>query len=122
MHEAATVARGLIEAGTRRPDLVVLDLGLPDGDGVDLIRDLRTWSAMPIIVLSARSAEASKIAALDAGAARQVRDADEMIARALELLDTQAPARRGETAGEAFTARHRGASARTLKLVERLIA
>lgn len=68
VHEASTLQRGLIEAGTRRPDLVVLDLGLPDGDGVDLIRDLRTWSAMPIIVLSARSAEASKIAALDAGA------------------------------------------------------
>lgn len=68
VHEAATLQRGLIEAGTRRPDLVVLDLGLPDGDGVDLIRDLRTWSAMPIIVLSARSAEASKIVALDAGA------------------------------------------------------
>ncbi len=68
VHEAATLQRGLIEAGTRRPDLVVLDLGLPDGDGVDLIRELRTWSAMPIIVLSARSAEASKIAALDAGA------------------------------------------------------
>lgn len=51
VHEAATLQRGLIEAGTRRPDLVVLDLGLPDGDGVDLIRDLRTWSAMPIIVL-----------------------------------------------------------------------
>lgn len=68
VHEAATLQRGLIEAGTRRPDLVVLDLGLPDGDGVDLIRDLRTWSAMPIIVLSARSAEASKIEALDAGA------------------------------------------------------
>ncbi len=68
VHEAASLQRGLIEAGTRRPDLVVLDLGLPDGDGVDLIRDLRTWSAMPIIVLSARSAEASKIAALDAGA------------------------------------------------------
>ena len=66
VHEAATLQRGLIEAGTRRPDLVVLDLGLPDGDGVDLIRDLRTWSAMPIIVLSARSAQASKIAALDA--------------------------------------------------------
>ena len=68
VHESATLQRGLIDAGTRRPDLVVLDLGLPDGDGVDLIRDLRTWSAMPIIVLSARSAEASKIAALDAGA------------------------------------------------------
>ena len=68
VHEATTLQRGLIEAGTRRPDLVVLDLGLPDGDGVDLIRDLRTWSAMPIIVLSARSAEASKMAALDAGA------------------------------------------------------
>lgn len=68
VHEAASLQRGLIEAGTRRPDLVVLDLGLPDGDGVDLIRDLRTWSAMPIIVLSARSAEASKIDALDAGA------------------------------------------------------
>ena len=68
VHEAATLQRGLIESGTRRPDLVVLDLGLPDGDGVDLIRELRTWSATPIIVLSARSAEASKIAALDAGA------------------------------------------------------
>ncbi len=68
VHEAATLQRGLIEAGTRRPDLVVLDLGLPDGDGVDLIRDLRQWSAVPVIVLSARSAEASKIEALDAGA------------------------------------------------------
>ena len=68
VHEAGTLREGLSAAGTRQPDLLVLDLGLPDGDGVDLIRDLRTWSAMPIIVLSARSAEASKIAALDAGA------------------------------------------------------
>lgn len=68
VHEAETYQRGLIEAGTRRPDLVVLDLGLPDGDGVELIRELRQWSAMPVIVLSARSAEASKVAALDAGA------------------------------------------------------
>lgn len=68
VHEAETYQRGLIEAGTRRPDLVVLDLGLPDGDGVDLIRELRQWSSMPVIVLSARSTEASKIAALDAGA------------------------------------------------------
>ena len=66
--EADCVKRGLIEAGTRRPELVVLDLGLPDGDGVDFIRDLRTWSAAPVIVLSARSSEADKIAALDAGA------------------------------------------------------
>lgn len=68
VHEADSLRRGLIEAGTRRPDLVVLDLGLPDGDGVDLIRDLRQWSAVPVIVLSARSQEADKIAALDAGA------------------------------------------------------
>lgn len=66
--EAESVARGLIEVGTRRPDLVVLDLGLPDGDGIDLIRDVRTWSDIPIIVLSARTAEADKVAALDAGA------------------------------------------------------
>ncbi len=66
--EAASCQRGLIEAGTRRPDMLVLDLGLPDGDGVGLIRELRTWSALPIIVLSARSSEADKIAALDAGA------------------------------------------------------
>jgi two-component system KDP operon response regulator KdpE len=68
VHEADSYQRGLIEAGTRRPDLLVLDLGLPDGDGVELIRELRQWSPMPVIVLSARTTEASKIAALDAGA------------------------------------------------------
>src|SRR5574338_679836 len=66
--EAAGVQRGLIEAGTRSPDLLVVDLGLPDGDGVELIRDLRGWSEAPVIVLSARTAEAEKVAALDAGA------------------------------------------------------
>ena len=66
--EADGVQRGLIEAGTRRPDLVVLDLGLPDGDGIDLIRDLRAWSDMPVLVLSARTTESDKINALDAGA------------------------------------------------------
>jgi two-component system KDP operon response regulator KdpE len=66
--EAEGVQRGLIEAGTRRPDLVVLDLGLPDGDGIELIRDLRAWSDMPVLVLSARTAESDKINALDAGA------------------------------------------------------
>ena len=59
---------GAVAAGTRQPDLLVLDLGLPDGDGVALIRDVRGWSAVPIIVLSARTDEADKIAALDAGA------------------------------------------------------
>ena len=68
VHEADTAKKGLTEAGTRKPDLLVLDLGLPDGNGLDLIRDVRGWSAVPIIVLSARSDEADKIAALDAGA------------------------------------------------------
>jgi len=66
--DAETLQRGLIEAATRKPDLVILDLGLPDGDGIDFIRDFRQWSQTPVIVLSARSDEQAKIAALDAGA------------------------------------------------------
>lgn len=66
--ESETMQRGLIDAGTRKPDLIILDLGLPDGDGIDFIADVRQWSAIPIIVLSARSNEADKIKALDAGA------------------------------------------------------
>lgn len=68
VHEADTMRRGLSEAGTRKPDLVVLDLGLPDGDGVDFIRDLRAWSGVPVLVLSARVEEYDKVEALDAGA------------------------------------------------------
>ena len=68
VHEAETLRQGLIDAGTRHPDLVILDLGLPDGDGVNYLRDLRSWSHVTVIVLSARSNEADKIAALDAGA------------------------------------------------------
>jgi two-component system KDP operon response regulator KdpE len=68
VHEADTARRGLAEAGTRKPDLLIVDLGLPDGDGLDLIRDVRAWSNVPIIVLSARTKEVEKIAALDAGA------------------------------------------------------
>jgi len=68
VHEAETVERGLTEAGTRKPDVVILDLGLPDGDGADFIADLRTWSAVPVIVLSARVDEDEKIRALDRGA------------------------------------------------------
>ena len=68
--DAPTLQRGLLEAATRKPDLIILDLGLPDGDGLDFIRDIRQWSPVPMIVLSARSEESDKIAALDAGAPR----------------------------------------------------
>jgi len=68
VHDADTLKSGLVEAGTRKPDLLVVDLGMPDGDGVDLIRDIRGWSSVPIIVLSARVDEQDKIEALDAGA------------------------------------------------------
>ena len=68
VHEAATAAAGLAEAGRMQPDLVILDLGLPDLDGLDFIRNLRAWAALPILVLSARSLESDKVAALDAGA------------------------------------------------------
>ena len=68
VHEADTAKKGLIEAGTRKPDLLVLDLGLPDGDGLELIKEVRGFSSVPIIVLSARACETDKIAALDAGA------------------------------------------------------
>lgn len=66
--EAGEGERGLVEAGTRKPDLVILDLGLPDRDGVDVVRDLRSWSAVPVLILSARVDETDKVAALDAGA------------------------------------------------------
>ncbi len=68
VHESETLKRGLIDAGTRKPSLIVLDLGLPDGDGVGFIQDVRKWSPVPIIVLSARVSETDKIKALDAGA------------------------------------------------------
>jgi two-component system KDP operon response regulator KdpE len=66
--DADSMKRGLIDAATHKPDLVILDLGLPDGDGVDFIHDLRAWSGMPVIVVSARQSEVDKIEALDAGA------------------------------------------------------
>ena len=66
--ESTTGRRGLIDAGTHKPDLAIIDLGLPDLDGIDVIRRIREWSSMPILVLSARSQERSKIDALDAGA------------------------------------------------------
>ena len=58
----------ILEASSHNPDIVLLDLGLPDMEGVDVIKNIRTWSNMPIIVISARSEDADKIEALDAGA------------------------------------------------------
>jgi len=66
--EADTAALGVSEARTHKPDLVIVDLGLPDRDGMQVITGIRAWSRVPIIVLSARSAEADKVAALEAGA------------------------------------------------------
>jgi two-component system KDP operon response regulator KdpE len=66
--EAETGRSGLVEAATRKPDLVILDLGLPDLDGVEVVTELRGWYTRPIIILSARSNEQEKIKALDAGA------------------------------------------------------
>jgi two-component system, OmpR family, KDP operon response regulator KdpE len=65
---ALTAREGMVEAGSRRPDFVVLDLGLPDLDGKEFLRELRQWSDMPVLVLSARGAEEEKVLALDAGA------------------------------------------------------
>jgi len=66
--EAGTASHAAVQAAARQPDLLILDLGLPDRDGVDFIRDYRAWSTTPILILSARSEEGSKVDALDAGA------------------------------------------------------
>jgi two-component system KDP operon response regulator KdpE len=87
--EAETAARGEIEARSHKPDLLLVDLGLPDEDGVKLIRRIRTWSPVPIVVLSARTMEAQKVAALDAGADDYVTkpfSAPELLARVRAAL------------------------------------
>jgi two-component system, OmpR family, KDP operon response regulator KdpE len=66
--EANTAQEGLTQAATRQPELIILDLGLPDLDGLEVTRRLREWTTMPILVLSARGQESDKIAVLDAGA------------------------------------------------------
>lgn len=66
--EAVSGSEGLAEIGRQQPDLVILDLGLPDMDGVEVIRQLRGWSEVPVVVLSARSAETQKVLSLDSGA------------------------------------------------------
>src|SRR5262245_61878121 len=67
-HEAVSGQDGIAQTSSRNPDLVLLDLGLPDKDGIHIIRELRTWTQIPIVVVSARGQERDKIEALDAGA------------------------------------------------------
>ncbi|HEY4771720.1 MAG TPA: response regulator [Steroidobacteraceae bacterium] len=99
--EASTAARALIEARSRKPDIVLVDLGLPDGDGLGVIRQVRTWSALPIIVLSARTMEEQKIAAFDAGADDYVTkpfSAPELLARVRSALRRNARREDGSAA------------------------
>ncbi|MEG0862786.1 MAG: response regulator [Pseudomonas sp.] len=91
--EAATGAEGLTQAALTRPDLVVLDLGLPDMDGQQVLRELREWSAVPVLVLSVRASEIQKVEALDNGANDYVTKPfgiQEFLARVRALL-RQAP-------------------------------
>jgi two-component system KDP operon response regulator KdpE len=95
--EAATGGDGLVQAAMNRPDLVILDLGLPDGHGLDVLRRLREWSGTPVIVLSVRNADEDKIALLDAGADDYLTkpfSAGELIARIRAALRHSAPAAR----------------------------
>jgi len=95
--EAQTMAQGLVDAGTRKPDLIILDLGLPDGDGTHFVQDLRAWSNLPVLVLSARSTEYDKIGVLDAGADDYLTkpfSVGELLARVRALL------RRSKAGGE----------------------
>jgi two-component system KDP operon response regulator KdpE len=91
---ATTGTQALALAARRHPDAVILDLGLPDIDGIDVIRGLRGWTAVPIIILSARTAEAHKVAALDAGANDYVTKPfgiDELMARLRVALRVSTP-------------------------------
>lgn len=106
--EAVCCAEALMLASSHNPDLVLLDLGLPDGDGIDLTRRIREWSAMPVIVISARGREDDKVAALDAGA-------DDYITKPFgvnELLARMRVALRHARAGAT------GAAAQTLEIGE----
>jgi two-component system KDP operon response regulator KdpE len=108
IHEAATGQRGLTEVATRKPDLVILDLGLPDMDGVAVVKGVRAWSAVPIIILSARSDEQQKVEALDAGADDYLTKPfglDELLAR-IRVALRHAARSIGQPGSEVFTTGH----------------
>jgi two-component system KDP operon response regulator KdpE len=93
-YEALTAEEGIAQAAARQPDLVLLDLGLPDRDGLEVIRGIRLWGQMPIVVLSARGQEKDKIAALDLGADDYVAKpfaVGELLARIRAALRRAAP-------------------------------
>ena len=102
LFEAGTGADGLVEVASRQPDVIIVDLGLPDMDGLEVIRRLREWSAVPIIVLSARGQERDKVTALDAGADDYIGKpfgAGELLARVrVALRHAAGAAREGEEA------------------------
>jgi len=94
VHTAADAATGLAMASRHPPDLAIVDLGLPDVDGMQVVEGLRGWTSIPILVLSARDAEVAKVAALDAGADDYVTKPfgmDELLARVRAALRRAAP-------------------------------
>lgn len=98
--DAATAREGLDVAAAERPDLIVVDLGLPDLDGVEVCRDLRGWTTAPILILSARHSDAEKVALLDAGADDYVTkpfSGEELKARVRALLRRAAASPPGES-------------------------
>jgi two-component system KDP operon response regulator KdpE len=107
IHETEAGKSGLTMAGTRKPDLLILDLGLPDMDGIDVVKALREWTSIPVIILSARDLESEKVEALDAGADDYLTKpfgVDELLARIRVAL--RHAARVGETDGEQVYTSH----------------
>ena len=103
--QAETLRCGLLDARTRGPDLIILDLGLPDGDGMKLLKELRTWSKVPVIILSARVSEHDKIRALDGGADDYLTkpfSAGELLARVRVASRRHHPSRNGSEAAFEF--------------------
>ena len=111
--DGCSVEEALAEAAIRPPDAVVLDLLLPDGNGTDVCRELRRWSDVPVIVLSAVGEEMEKVAALDAGADDYVTKPfgiDELFARLRAALRRASPGRRSASSSSAISRRPREAT------------